>query len=513
MKKPAPSGAGFVVGRCEATSVVLGRLGGLVGLRGGCGCSPLLAGGGGRLGLARIATSDLGHVLAVVRRRSRASLPAPPARRTNRGSGAVRPPRPIRRPRPRRPRGHPRPHLSSASGRVTGSDRTGTVLPAASDATERPSAAAAGGASTDVGRAARTTPAERASVARATSRPRTWRVNRCTMGDLRPRGGPSGPRVSTPRTNPNEPPRMGVRSGPRARPRGAAQRGRGPLKRTAAASQASRARAAAAASNSQARSRPAGSRSRDQMTSAAMRPAAATTPAASEGSAPRNASQPSATDRSRHPQDRVQPPRPLESEPRRDRHGARPPASRSRSARAFAIARAAPASTAIGIEGREEVRQGPGRPEPAVDGQDRDPDRERQPRPGRALGHEVVAVADQRARRPRAPRAGRSTQAASPTPSAAPPTTTARATGTLTSPAGIGLPGLRPASSGASWRSLSAPIETWSAVIDTPSWSARPGPAPATSATAATTSPSSDRRKRMDEPDEPPRPGRGARQT
>src|SRR5918995_6745001 len=84
-----------------------------------------------------------------------------------------------------------------------------------------------------------------------------------------------------------------------------------------------------------------------------------------------------------------------------------------------------------------------------------------------------------------------SAAAPSTVPSRAPTTTTHQATRALTSPAGIGLPGLRPASSRASWMSLSAPTEIWSAVIDTPRPSDRTGSAPAATATAATTNPSS----------------------
>ena len=51
-------------------------------------------------------------------------------------------------------------------------------------------------------------------------------------------------------------------------------------------------------------------------------------------------------------------------------------------------------ATATGSEDAKDGRQRAGRPEPAEDRQQRDPDRERQPRPGRALGDEVVAVAD-----------------------------------------------------------------------------------------------------------------------
>ena len=69
-------------------------------------------------------------------------------------------------------------------------------------------------------------------------------------------------------------------------------------------------------------------------------------------------------------------------------------ASRSTSARALAMASAAPAMTATGSRMVKDEGRPPRRPEPAEDGQQRDPDRERQPRPGRALEREVVGVAD-----------------------------------------------------------------------------------------------------------------------
>src|SRR6187200_409506 len=59
-----------------------------------------------------------------------------------------------------------------------------------------------------------------------------------------------------------------------------------------------------------------------------------------------------------------------------------------------------------------------------------------------------------------------------------------------TTPAGIGLPGFPSRSRGASTMSLTVPIETCSAVIDTPSWTAVGGSAPAMSAMPATTTPS-----------------------
>src|SRR6187200_1731057 len=76
------------------------------------------------------------------------------------------------------------------------------------------------------------------------------------------------------------------------------------------------------------------------------------------------------------------------------------------------------------------------------------------------------------------------------TPSAPAPTTTSRATCGDTSPAGIGLPGFRPWSWGASTRSLSAPIEACRAVIDAPRRIATDRSAPATMAAPPTTRPS-----------------------
>src|SRR6185503_14352777 len=92
-------------------------------------------------------------------------------------------------------------------------------------------------------------------------------------------------------------------------------------------------------------------------------------------------------------------------------------------------------------------------------------------------------------RSPRAPTNGW-TRAPRPSPIAAPPTTTAQADGRPTNPAGIGLPGLRPASAGASCTSFNAPIDACRTVIETPSWSAAAGAAPATVATVDTTRPS-----------------------
>ena len=57
---------------------------------------------------------------------------------------------------------------------------------------------------------------------------------------------------------------------------------------------------------------------------------------------------------------------------------------------------------------------------------------------------------------------------ASTSPATALPIATTRAPRTVTSPAGIGLPGLWPASRGASTRSLTVPMANWSRVIDRP---------------------------------------------
>src|ERR1700693_2175363 len=72
----------------------------------------------------------------------------------------------------------------------------------------------------------------------------------------------------------------------------------------------------------------------------------------------------------------------------------------------------------------------------------------------------------------------------------APTTTTTRATTGGTTPDGIGLGGMRPASRGASTRSLSAPLETCRGGIAVPSRTATEVSAPATRATATTTNPS-----------------------
>ena len=75
-------------------------------------------------------------------------------------------------------------------------------------------------------------------------------------------------------------------------------------------------------------------------------------------------------------------------------------------------------------------------------------------------------------------------------------------TGGDTSPAGIGLPGLCPASRGASTMSLSAPIDDWSAVIATPSRSAVSGSRAGEDGDRADDEPVEDRRERMGQPDE-----------
>ena len=85
-------------------------------------------------------------------------------------------------------------------------------------------------------------------------------------------------------------------------------------------------------------------------------------------------------------------------------------------------------------------------------------------------------------------------------------TATAQAWPGDTRPAGIGLPGLRPRSRGASTMSLSDPIETWRAVIATPSRSAVIASAPATMATAPATSAVEQTGKRMGEADQAAKP-------
>src|SRR6185436_2308812 len=70
------------------------------------------------------------------------------------------------------------------------------------------------------------------------------------------------------------------------------------------------------------------------------------------------------------------------------------------------------------------------------------------------------------------------------------PTAIAAASRRETKPAGIGFPGLCPASRGASTRSLTAPIPSWRAVIATPSRIASGSAPPARRATAPVTRPS-----------------------
>ena len=141
-------------------------------------------------------------------------------------------------------------------------------------------------------------------------------------------------------------------------------------------------------------------------------------------------------------------------------------------------------------EEREHGRQGAGRTEPAEDRQDRDPDGERQPRPGRSLEAEVVGKADpdDRRRPARPSRDPDGIDRTSPVPKR--DDGHGPAIGGATSPPGIGLPGLCPASRGASTRSFVAPIPNWSVVIATPSRSASAGAAPARIATAPVTMPS-----------------------
>ena len=145
------------------------------------------------------------------------------------------------------------------------------------------------------------------------------------------------------------------------------------------------------------------------------------------------------------------------------------------------MARAAPARTAAGSRMRER-RRAACRPRrasrrPAAAGSRAANGSHDQAVP---FADEVVARSRWRARARRA-RAGPDPDGAartSPTPGRDPTTTTGHRAGD-TRPAGIGLPGLWPASRGASTTSLSAPIEACSAVIATPSRTAVGGSAPA----------------------------------
>src|SRR3954464_1245040 len=76
-------------------------------------------------------------------------------------------------------------------------------------------------------------------------------------------------------------------------------------------------------------------------------------------------------------------------------------------------------------------------------------------------------------------------------PAAAAPTAMTVAAARETKPLGIGFPGFVARSAGASTMSLSAPMEAWSAVIETPRATAVLPSPPAIRATAATTTPSS----------------------
>src|SRR6478672_12067450 len=88
-----------------------------------------------------------------------------------------------------------------------------------------------------------------------------------------------------------------------------------------------------------------------------------------------------------------------------------------------------------------------------------------------------------------APSAALTEMASSPPPTNS-TTATARAAAVETRPAGIGLPGFRPASNGASTRSLTVPIPSWRSVIASPIRSATSGAPPATRAIAPLTRPS-----------------------
>ena len=178
-----------------------------------------------------------------------------------------------------------------------------------------------------------------------------------------------------------------------------------------------------------------------------------------------------------------QPPRPPAG-PARGRSTRCPAASsRSMSTMAFAIARAVPAFAAAGTSTRNTAGQAAGGPVPAEHGQQRDPDGEREPRERRALRPEVVPDADREHDRGEPARARPARRREQQPAGAAAPTTIARAASRRTpGPPGIGLPGLPMWSTGASTRSLSAPIANWRSVIDTPErarpWR-RPRPRPA----------------------------------
>ena len=197
-------------------------------------------------------------------------------------------------------------------------------------------------------------------------------------------------------------------------------------------------------------------------------------------------------------QDRVDRPGPLGAEPGRHRIDARRRVALDVRPGIGDGQRGAGDARRPGRGSRTDDGSAAGRPEPAEDRQERDPDREREPRPGRALEARGRRRSRSRGRRPPGRRSAARTARRAPARATAPPTTTtAQRLGGETRPAGIGLPGLRPASRGASTMSLSDPIETWRAVID----DARGGPRSPrrrrrSGATAATTTPSSRRRER-----------------
>ena len=185
--------------------------------------------------------------------------------------------------------------------------------------------------------------------------------------------------------------------------------------------------------------------------------------------------------------------------------------SRSTSARALAIASAAPATTATGTRIAEDRRQRASGAEPAEDGQDRDPDGERQPRPGGALEPKVVGKPDRddrdgdsdgrrtggaRQHEPerRSPRRRRR------------PRPAARRDAT-----GIGLPGLCPASRGASTMSFVAPMPNWSAVIASPSLQGVDRWRAGEECNGPRNDPIKDRWERMNEADEAREPSRDSR--
>ena len=175
--------------------------------------------------------------------------------------------------------------------------------------------------------------------------------------------------------------------------------------------------------------------------------------------------------------------------------------SRSTSTRALAIARPAPASDGRRDEDANTAARIARGAEPTEDRQDRDPDRERQPGPGRALSREVVGQADRddddRDGRQAQARPGAPAASARPTPTAARGRPGGRRSRRVRP--GSACPALRPASCGASTRSFRAPIPSLERRSSPgPIRIAGPSGAPATIATPPLTSAVEERREGMD---------------